>query len=100
MSPCAPTTTTPPGRHPLRSNMPVSQRVRPSKPPRYLLGRRLGFAIVGVDHDDGRRIMFEDADRGLLVADDRCDGLRQCLDRLELPDRYDVVESRVGQCFQ
>ena len=75
-----PTTTTPAGRQPSRSNIPVSQDSQPVEAATDPLDGGLGLAVVGVDHDDGRPLVLEDAHRGLLVADDGRDGLRQRLD--------------------
>ena len=65
-----------------------------------LLDDRLCLAVVAVDHHDDRRLMLEDADGGLLVADDGRDGYRQSFDGLEQPNRHDVVKPCIGQCFQ
>ncbi|AUS50989.1 hypothetical protein CAB90_02100 [Mycobacterium tuberculosis] len=45
-----------------------------------MLDGDLRLSVVGVDHDDGRRLMLKNAYRDLLVADNGCDSLRQCLD--------------------
>ncbi len=65
-----------------------------------MLDDRLRLAVVGVDHDDGRPLVFENADRRLLVPDDggNCPG--QGFDGLEQPNRHYIVEAGVGQCLQ
>ncbi len=81
----------------------VEQRGEPMDqmpwPAGQLLDGGLRFAVLGVDHDDDRRVAVQHAHRGLVVADDRGDGAGQHVARVVQPDRDDVVESGVGQRF-
>ncbi len=54
---------------------------------------------MAVDHDDRRALVFEQADRRLVVTDDGCNGQSQRLDGVQQPNRHDIVESGVSQCF-
>ncbi len=98
-SSCAPTITMPPGRQELRSNSAVSQCTRCAWPAGQLLDGRLRFAVLGVDHDDDRRVAVQYAYRSLVIADDRDDSSGQHVARVVQPNRDDVVESGVGQRF-